>query len=290
MPGAATVRATPLYEIRSAMGGADPFASVPAAPAIPGPVSLMRPERIASNGMDLLIADSGLQAVLRTDRAASVMSVVVRLPATRAGGLAVDRLGSIFVSVPAEGTVWQIDRTGRIDRRLQDAAVLASPESVVVDDQGRIFVADALGARVAIFDRTGRVTTVVGPRNGVPDAFRAVSGMALGPAGLHVLDAAARRIVVVDPRGSVIREAGLDPSVKAPAGIAADRWGRIFVGDRAVGGVWAISATSDAATSVEGVSVSAELADLAVDESGTLYVADAAGGVVRTFRLTQPCP
>ncbi len=290
MPGEATVHATPLYEVRSAMGAVDPFASVPADPAIPGPVSLMRPERIASNGMDLLIADAGLRAVLRTDRAGSAMNVAARLPPTRPGGLAVDRLGSYFVAVPAEAAVWQFDRTGRIDRRLQDASVLGSPEGLAVDDQGNVFVADGLGARVTVFDRTGRVVTVLGPRSGAPDAFRSVSGIALGPAGLHVLDAVARRIVIVDPRGAVIRDVVLAPAIQAPAGLATDRWGRIFVGDRASGSVWSISPASDALSAVEGVSVSSELSDLAVDESGTLYVADAAGGVVRSFRLTQPCP
>lgn len=282
------LQATLLSQYRSGMAQDDPTQMPSAAAAAPQWLSLVRPAQVAASGNDVFIADGGLGAVVRSDRFGQSFSRVARLPGARIGGLATDRFGTLFLAVPAERAILQIGRNGLADRAIGHDGVLGAPVDVAVDDNGNLFVADELGARVVAFDRLGQVTAVVGERGGSANPFRSVNAVALGPEGVYVLDTTARQIVIVAPRGPMLRALPLSREVAHPVAIAVDRWGRIFVAGRGAG-IFVMEPDTPTAMALGGVPSAVDIADLHLDEQGILYVADGAGGVVSAVQVPPRC-
>ncbi len=284
----APLQAAVLSQYRSGMAQDDPTQMPSAAAAAPQWLSLARPVQVAASGNDVFIADGGLGAVIRSDRFGQSFSRVARLPGARIGGLAADRFGTLFLAVPAERAILQIGRNGLADRAIGHDGVLGAPVDVAVDDNGNLYVADELGARVVAFDRLGQVTAVVGERGGAANPFRSVNAIALGPEGVYVLDATARQVVIVAPRGPMLRALPLPREVANPVAIAVDRWGRIFVAGRGAG-VFVLDTDTPTVTPLGGVPTAVDIADLYFDEQGILYVADGAGGVVSAVQVPPRC-
>lgn len=79
------------------------------------------------------------------------------------------------------------------------AGVLNAPRAVTVTDAGDIVVADAGNRRLAVFDRNGKLLTTFADA-----AMQSVSHVRFALGAVHVADAAAERVHVVDlARGSV---------------------------------------------------------------------------------------
>ncbi len=96
------------------------------------------------------------------------------------------------------------------------AASFYSPDSIVIDDSGRIYVADGLNQALRVIDQ-GQVATLAGTGiSGLADGTAAVAqfyrplGIALGDAGLYVADRYNHRIRIV-AAGTVGTFAGTGP-------------------------------------------------------------------------------
>lgn len=75
---------------------------------------------------------------------------------------------------------------------------------IEVDEEGRMYVLDALARELRIFDRTGEHVRTVGRRGPGPGEFESVTGLAWDPEGnLWVQDSRSRRFTVFDREGEL---------------------------------------------------------------------------------------
>lgn len=282
------VEAIVLGQLRGGPGQEDPTRMPSAAATAPAWLTLAQPRQVFAVGNDVYVADAGLGAVIRTDRFGQTAVRMARLPGTRVGGLAADRFGTLYLAVPAERAVVQIGRNGLADRAIGHDAALGAPIDVAIDETGNLYVADELGARVVVFDRVGQVVATIGERGGTPNPFVSVTAVATGPDGVYVLDATARRVFVATARGPVVPRVELPPEAGIPVALAVDRTGRVFIGTR-TGSLLMVETSGTEALPLSGVPRLADLADLHLDDQGTLYLADAAAGTVYLLRVPGRC-
>lgn len=200
--------------------------------------------------------------------------------ATLAGptGLAFGQDGSLYVAERDGERVRRIDPSGRIttvagngvigfggDGGSAVAAELDHPTAIALDGSGNLFIADSKNNRVRRVDRGGRITTVAG--SGTPgfggDGGPATAAMLNEPAGLAIDRDGA--VLVADSKNSCVRRIDADGVIKTIAGHKTDDDRGGFAGD---GG----QATAALLGWPQGI---------AVDGSGSIYIADPLNGRVR---------
>jgi sugar lactone lactonase YvrE len=196
-------------------------------------------------------------------------------------------------------------------------ARLNGPNAVTADAQGILYVSDALNQRVRKIDAAGTIATIVG--NGVAgysgDGGAAVaaqlsnpSGVAVGPTGtIYVADAGNNRIRAIDAGNRIVTvvgdgtagfsgdgSAGGSARLNAPAGMAVDAGGSLYIADagnnriRKVdvsGVITTVAGSGIAGSSGDGApAIAAQLngpLGVAVDTAGNLYIADEGNSRIR---------
>ncbi len=178
------------------------------------------------------------------------------------GGIAVDPEGSLYLADPAQHRIFRLSPegelevwagTGRAGRRdgAADQAEFDSPQGLLWDPKGGLWVADSGNHCLRHISRRRQVTTfagtcIAGYRDGERDQaqFREPFGLALGLDGsLYVADRADRRIRRISPAGEVTTAAGTGqpgsadgPADQAqllqPTALAVDREGNLWIADR----------------------------------------------------------
>ena len=185
----------------------------------------------------------------------------------RPGGLAVDGSGNLYVAdtlsnrirkIDSEGVITTIAGTGERgyggDGGPAAEAQLNSPDGLVLDGSGNLYVADASNHRIRKIDSEGMITTIAGTGesgyggDGGPAAeaqLRFPYGLALdGSGNLYVADASNHRIRKIDSEGMITTIAGTGesgyggdggPAAEAqlgfPYGLALDGSGNLYVPD-----------------------------------------------------------
>jgi DNA-binding beta-propeller fold protein YncE len=212
----------------------DPQSPFPVARPIGPRVSFVQPTGVAARGDFLLVADAGARMLWRVDRPRDAVAPLAPFTGGVPDHGASLQLGedfSAWVALPAEHMVVQYDLRGRLVRRWRADVDAPRPVAVVVPaDRSEVLVGDAATATILVFDPLGHPRGVLGGRR--PPALRSVSAMALGPAGLYVLDPLARQVLVLDPRGVPVGAIGQGQLLR-PRALAVDAAGRVFVGDDA---------------------------------------------------------
>jgi sugar lactone lactonase YvrE len=198
------------------------------------------------------------------------------------------------------------------------AATFSLPRALAVDAQGNVFVADWGSFTVREITPAGVVTTlagvpqVQGSQDGLAilGTFGEVSGVAVDASeNVYVADSGNNTIRKITPDGMLSTFAGqtgvrgsLDGTgtgaqFNAPAGLAVDTYGNLYVSDAGNGtirmitpaGVTSTLAGTPGATGPsDGTGASAQFnvpAGLSVDGTGNLYVADAANNAIRLVAL-----
>ena len=192
-------------------------------------------------------------------------------------------------------------------------AWLANPTGVAVDGAGNIYIADSHNDRIRRVDPSGTIVTFAGGGDAFGDGGPALEAQLDFPADLavdltgnvYIADALNRRIRRVDPSGTIVTIAGggnalgdggpaLEARLDYPAGVAVDGAGNVYIADvgsnriRRVdpsGTIVTIAGTGERGFAGDGgTAVEALLAnptDVAVDEAGNLYIADAFNGRIR---------
>jgi trimeric autotransporter adhesin len=238
-------------------------------------------------------------------------------------GLATDALGNLYIADTGDHRIRVVSPSGIIrtlagdgtqgfagDGELAVAGQVASPYDVAVDTAGRVFFADYQNLRIRRVTSDGQLGTVAGggerPGDGDGQAlgirFLGPRNVALDAAGnLYIADFADHRIYRLANDGHIeavagngVRGEGRDTfavasELDAPAGLAVDRYGSIWLADsgnrrirRVQGGrIWTVS------VQVDGEDVLRAPVAVAFHPNGDLYIADSVpGGPDRVWRYT----
>ncbi len=185
-------------------------------------------------------------------------------PIGRPASVAIDRFGRTFATV--DNTVIRVDPDGSVarvagteaagfagDGGTATSALLNGPRGLAVDGLGRIFVADVNNNRIRMIDTDGTITTVAG--NG--DAGGVGDGGPATAAALH-----------------------------APAAVAVDGLGQLFIADNGNCVIRQVDATGSIATiaTTSGCEeADGDVPDLDVDAAGWVYFSDPQAGQVKRF-------
>ena len=176
----------------------------------------------------------------------------------------------------------------------------SDPFGVAAAADGTLYVSDGVGAhRIYRISPQGVVTVLAGSDRGYADGpgasarFDTPSGIAIDPAGhLYVADTGNDAIRRISPDGTVSTTAGAEAGFKGPVGVSVDPSGRVIVADTYNDRIVAIE-RSGAITRIAGGGEPgfADGADarfhtpcgVAVDASGTIYVADTGNRALRVI-------
>jgi hypothetical protein len=299
------------------------------------------PEGVAVDASgDLYIADSGNARIREVNAAGTIATLVGG--ATGDGGLGVfgyfnqpsgvarDKAGNTWVAdannnrvrkVAANGTMTTVAGTGTSgfsgDAGPAASAQLNSPQGLVLDASGNLFIADSGNSRIRKVDGSGNITTVAG--NGgygyKGDGGAATSaqlsyptGVAVDAAGdLYVADVNNQRIRKVSAAGIITTLAGngtygysgdggvaTSAQLNYPNGVAVDATGNLYIADtlnsriRKVVATGIITTTAGNGTSGfsgdGGAATTAQLsnpAGVALDAADDLYIADNGNSRIR---------
>ncbi len=212
--------------------------------------------------------------------------------------------GQVVTTLAGSGATGSADGAGAV-------ATFYFPSSVAVDSSGNVYVADTLNRKIRKVTTGGAVVTLAGSgARGSADGTSAAAtfelplGVAVDSSGnVYVADADNNKIRKVTPAGVVTTFAGSGgrgstDGVSAlaafdyPEGVAVDPTGTVYVGDvgnhkiRKISPAGTVStlAGSGAPGSADGTGSAATFdgpSGLAVDSSGTLYVADVNSNKIR---------
>ena len=198
-------------------------------------------------------------------------------------------------------------------------AQFSFPSGVAVDGSGSVYVADSLNFTIRKITPNGVVTTFAGTPGvggsadgtGAAARFSSPSGVAVDSAGnVYVADAENNAIRKITPSGVVTTLAGNPLSqgsadgtgssaqFRSPQGVAVDSSGNVYVADtlnntiRRVtpgGVVTTLAGSTSVSGSADGTGVAAQFNQpygVAVDSSGSVYVADTYNSTIRKITPT----
>jgi sugar lactone lactonase YvrE len=245
-------------------------------------------------------------------------------------GIAVDMAGNVFVTDSAANTVREITPAGDVTTLAGNATVsgdyldgtgsaarFSAPAGIAVDSSGNLYVADAGNQVIRMVTIAGVVSTVAGvpTKSGSDDGdtahahFNTPIGMAVDSGGALYVTELANETVRKIASGMVSTVAGLAGTTgtadgngstarfNAPAGIAVDATGQLFVADRNNNSIRAISTTADVTTftglpaqqaGTDGNGGAARFSTpdgIAVFPDGRLAVADTGNDTIRTVTM-----
>lgn len=154
-------------------------------------------------------------------------------------GVGVDRSGRILVADTKLRVVHQFDPARNAYRMLTapEKDPLVAPIGVSTDAEDRVYVTDAVRARVFVFSREGKFLRTLGALSREESIFHRPTGVAVDAARgrLYVVDTAAMRIVVLSLEGKVLArwgQRGTGPGeFNYPTHIAVGPDGSLWVAD-----------------------------------------------------------
>jgi len=244
------------------------------------------------------------------------------------GGVAPDTHGNVYVADSGNYTIRLISSTGTVSTVAGlagtsghadgsgTAAQFSDPENLAFDvTTGNIYVADGMGNTIRMVTPAGVVTTLAGSGTagsanltGSAAEFSDPSGIAVDTSSnVYVGDTGNDTIRKITPAGVVTTLAGLaghsgsangngtSARFDAPAGVAVDSAGNVYVADTGNDTIREISPSGTVTTlagsagieeNIDGPPLDARFwtpGDIAIDSSGTLYVADTYNMTIRRY-------
>ena len=214
--------------------------------------------------------------------------------------------GTVTTLAGVAGSAGTLNGTG-------SAARFADPQNLAIDGAGNLYVADGKGNTIRKVTPAGAVTTLAGSGTagsadgtGSAAQFNDPTGVTVDPFGnVYVADYGNNTVRVVTPTGVVTTlagkagrigstdAAGSSARFDGPAGIGIDGSGNLYVADanndtirEVTGGgvVTTVAGSAGVEENIDGPTASARFAtpgDVAVDNSGVIYVADAGNDTIR---------
>jgi sugar lactone lactonase YvrE len=202
-------------------------------------------------------------------------------------GIAFDATGNIYVADSGNHRIQKFspDRTFLTSWGSEGTAdgQFLCPLSLVIDEQGRVYVGDHTGGKIAVFDANGHLLATWTEEVDRPEQ------LALdGEGNLWVADASRRGVQKFSPDGELLAEWDTD---QRPMGIAIDAEGRVFVsGQGARVQVFSPEGEFLGGWGSRGGDPGefTEPAHLVLDGMGHIYTVDLFGDHVQKFRLLPP--
>jgi sugar lactone lactonase YvrE len=210
----------------------------------------------------------------------------------RLNGIAVDAAGNVYVADTSNHSIRKISPTGLVTTIATD---INEPTAVAVDDRGNVFAGDSGTGLILRIAPGGDVTTWA-------ETPYSPAQILLGAGGnLYMTSYEGSSVYQVTPQGTVSTVAG---QLADPYGLAADSAGNIYVADTgnnricriAPDGVMTtVAGAEELYDYADGTAATARFANpsgVAIDGSGTIYVADTdnhcirritSGGIVTTL-------
>jgi sugar lactone lactonase YvrE len=258
---------------------------------------------------NVFVADSGNSTIrkITPDGVVTTLAGSVHSPGNQDGvgsaahftwpqGIALDGTGNVYVADTGNSAVRKISPDGMVTTvAVGSAGSFQTPKGIAVDPANNIYVAHSSFGTIHKITPAGEVTTIAG-QVGSAYRFSSVSGLAADGAGnLYVLDAC--RISKITPDDVISTVAGSyscngsgydGPAAEArfsgPKALTIDAAGNIYVAETAAHRIRKISPNGWVTTlggsemgNVAGAGHAAQFNEpigIAVDQSGTLYVAD----------------
>jgi len=193
-------------------------------------------------------------------------------------GVAADSQGNLYIAdrdnhrirrVASNGAISTIAGTGTAgntgDGGLAVQAQLNAPESVTVDAQGNLYIADTGNGRVRVVSPNGVIFSLVAPGLITP-----VYALADGHGNFYIADSGAGAIVMVNSAGAPTT---LLSNLQSPRGLALDGNGNLYFAE--TGGPHVRRLTPGGTLSVLGDGIWSAPEGVSIDASGDLFVADA---------------
>jgi len=215
----------------------------------------------------------------------------------KAHGLRVDPDDNVWVTDTGHHTVFKFSPDGKLllalgtpDRPGTGRDQFDRPTDVAFGTSGDVFVADGYGnSRIVKFDRTGRFQSTWGTAGTQPGQFNLPHSLFVDRKGrLLVGDRENDRIQIFDPDGRHLETW----NGFAPYGIAGDRTHQVFIADGRANQILRLNATGGVALRIGSRGHSAGRFVLphmlAIDQEGSLYVAEVGGRRFQKFRKQKP--
>jgi DNA-binding beta-propeller fold protein YncE len=152
-------------------------------------------------------------------------------------GVAVDQSDNFYVSDSILGRVFAFDERGRCLRVFGANDELLRPSGVAVNKRlGRLYVTDAAGHKIVVFDLEGNRLFEFGQRGDGPGAFNFPTNIFVGADdNVYVTDSLNFRVEIFTAEGDIVNQFGqlgrVSGSFNKPKGIAVDSEGHIYVVD-----------------------------------------------------------
>ncbi len=281
---------------------------------------MLRPYGVASDGRGrLVVTDPGLQVVHLFDLDRGRYGQLFRLDADRQLlspiGVALAPDGRLYVSDSVLNKVFLFSPRGRLlgafgeFQRVAGLAFWSPPPRAPgrgvppqgadspapqVPSSGRLYAADTLGHRIAIFDARGTPLGSFGHRGTEPGAFNFPTHVAVDQAGrVYVTDTLNFRVQVFDGEGRPLLQVGrLGTTIgtfSKPKGVGVDRHGHLYVVDGLYDTVQIFDSQGRLLLHLGQTGAGAGQfwlpAGIAVDARDRVYVADTYNQRVQAFEL-----
>jgi tripartite motif-containing protein 71 len=219
------------------------------------------------------------------------------------GGIAGDLSGNVYVADTQNNRIKVLTAAGALQEvwgtRGSGAGQFRDPEGVAVSLSGRVYVADTGNSRVQVFDSSGNYLETWGGPGEADGSFANPVGIAVDTAGnVFVSDTGNSRIQKFSSAGVHLATWGsygsADGQLSGGRGIAVDAGGYIYVADANNLRIQKFNASGTYVTQwgpyagPGGTYVSRYVAPygVAVDGSGSIYIADAGGSVIEKCSST----
>lgn len=273
---------------------------------------------------NLFVADSGNSTIrkITPDGIVTTLAGTVDSPGNQDGlgsaarfnwpkGIALDTTGNVYVADTNNSTVRKITPDGMVTTVASGSAeTFQNPEGIAVDLAGNIYVAHITFGWICKITPAGDVTVIAG-QVGSAYRFSSPTGLAADEFGnIYVLDSC--RVSKITPDGVVSTVAGSygcngsgydGPGAEArftgPQALTLDKAGNIYVADTAAHRIrkiapngWVTTVAGYQVGNVAGAGRAARFHEpmgIAVDQNGTLYVADYYNHTIRVG-VPQPAP
>ena len=260
----------------------------------------IRPTGVAERGGVLFVADPGARALFILDAERRRMLKVNRVGDDVLVSPVAVALGpgdTVFLVDSWLKKVFLVDREGRRQRSIADAA-WARPAALAYDAaRERLYVADSMAHRVGVYAVDGSQVRAFGSNGRQDGEFNSPTHLALaGDGSLLVTDALNFRIQVFDATGNFLRKMGRAGDgagdFAAPKGVAADRLGHIYVADALFSVVQIFDRDGALLLGFGDVGTRAGQFSLPgglfMSPSDTLYVADSYNQRIQVFQYVEP--